>query len=408
MYTVLKYSLLWLFFTLPISSSFLFWDKFSYFSWNYSPWTSFVINISDIFLILSLFLYFLIIFKQKKISWEFSIFKIFNPEFYFDKKWLSINIVFILLSIALFIPIFFAKDFILHFLIYIKFISYLFLFIYLPKEVISKNEIANILLISFALQIIIAVFQFYLQSPIWLHILWEPNIWKDILWIAKIDLINWEKIVRPYWTMLHANIFWISCAITYFLGSFSYFPIIRYLMIVWVIISFSRTAWLLFWIIFLFEIFFRKKESIKNVFIVSIIPILLLINIIIQRLNIFDSSFYDRIKLFTISLKMFLKYPFWVWFWNFTILMQEFSKKLLNPWEMQPVHNFFALFINEAWLAWLSLFLILLCILFIKSKENLFTKIIIIFIIFVVWSFDHLFLTSTIWMVLLFGLIRFI
>lgn len=408
MYLFLKYSLYWLFFFLPISASFLLWDKFSYFSWSYSPWSSFMINISDIFLIFSLFFYFLIIYQKQKLSWWFSIFKIFNNESYFFKRGLSINIIFVLLSIAMFVPIFFAKDFILHIVFYFKFISYLFLFLYLPEEVISKKEISNLLLFAFLFQWVIAVFQFYLQGSIGLSILGEPNIAKDVFWIAKIDLPSGEKIIRPYWTLLHSNILWISSVIAYFLSSFSSFAFMRYLLIVWIIISFSRTAWLLFFMIFLLEVIFRNKVAIRNSLIVTLISISTIIPFIVIRFNIFDSSFFDRIKLFMISSGMFLKYPFWVWLWNFTIYMQDFANTLLSPWEVQPVHNFFMLLTNEAGIISLTLFLLLFFFLFKHSKQNLFTKIILFFTILIVWSLDHFFLTSTIWMIFLFGLIRFI
>ena len=342
---------------------------------------------------------------------------VFNKS-YNKNKWIflsnfyprdnKINNCFILLSISLLLATFFSQDQILHLFLYLKFIWILFLFLYIPENVISKKEIWNALLFSFLIQWVIVIYQFIFQSSVWLHFLWEPGLFKDVIWIAKIDLISWDKLIRPYWTMQHANILWISCVIIYFLSLYSSFAPLRYLLIIPIVFSFSRTAWLLFWAIFIINLLFHKKEVIKKILIFSIIPVLFTIPYIILRFNILDNSFYNRLESYWYSIKMLLSKPLWVWLWNFTLNIQSFSSEILEPWKLQPVHNFFLLFSNEAWIISLSILITLFYFIWKQSKQNIFIKLIIFSIVFIIWFLDHFFLTSTIWMILLFSLIRFV
>ena len=359
----LRYSILWLFFTLPISFSFLIWDEFSYFSWVYSPWTSISITISDIFFSFCVLTFFLIILFQSKINNQ-SVDENHNP--YFQKREKIIDILFLLLSISILIPIIFASWPILHTFWYLKFIWTLFFFLYIPESLIKKNEIASALLFSFLIQWAIAILQFAFQGSIGLHFLWEPTIAKDAMAIAKIDLSSWEKMIRAYWTMQHANILWISSVIVYFLSLYSWFAPLRYMLIVPIILSFSRTAWLLFWIILVLNFIFNNKWVVKKILIFSIPPILITIPLIISRINIFDNSFYTRIEQYWHSIKMLISNFLWVWFWNYTLNVQNYAQNILEPWKLQPVHNIFLLFSNEVWIISLALFLSLLFFIFKK------------------------------------------
>lgn len=408
LFNLLRYSIFWLLFFLPISVSLIIWDKYSYFSWVFSPWATIGINLSDIFLLFSLLIFFLIIWLHAKIWKGFSINHLINKDQYFYNRDKTINSCFAFLCITLLIAAFFSQDLILHLFLYLKFIWILFLFLYLPENVISKKEIGNVLLFSFLIQWVIVVYQFVFQSSIWLHFLWEPNILKDVAWIAKIDLSSWEKLIRPYGTMQHANILWISCVIVYFLSLYSSFAPLRYLLIIPIVFSLSRTAWLLFWTIFFINILFDNKKVVKKILIFSIVPILLTMPYIILRFNIFDHSFFNRLETYWYSLKMLASKPLWVWFWNFTLHIQSFSNEILEPWKLQPVHNFFLLFANEAWIIALTLFITLFYLIDKHSKQNLFIKLILGSVLIIVWFLDHFFLTSTIWMVLMFSLIRFI
>lgn len=418
---LLKYSLFGFIFTVPFSISFVFWDKFSYFSWHFSHFSSIVIYLSDIFLLLSLFLYLIFVFKKPSV-WvsHFHFFRILNLKSYFWHKDKKFNLLFFIFIISFFIPFFFAKDFVLHLILSFKFLSILFLFFYVPDEILSKKDIWNVLLFSFLIQWFIAIYQFLFQSYVWFSFLWEVNIWKNELWVAKFSLENWEKIVRAYWTTQHANILWISSVIAFYLANFSSFRVLRWLLVFPILFSFSRIAWVLFVLILVFELIEKKEKRLKIkgfyktffFYLSSLVFTLLLLYfflpLIDRRLSFLDASLTERLEQFQISFEMLVNNPFWVWFWNFVLNMQDFSSKIFQPWQFQPVHNFFLIFANEIWALALTIFLTLLIFLFKNSNSEIKNKIIIFFLLFIPFLWEHYFFTSTIWITLLAILLRLI
>lgn len=416
---LLKHSLFGLIFFLPISTSFIFWDNSSYFWWNFSSFSAFIVSLSDIFLIFSLFFYFILILKnwEKKIA-HFKFFNFLELKTYFWNIEKKFNLLFFIFFISLFIPFFFAKDFVLHLFLTFKFSSILFLFFYVSDDILSKKNIWNLLLFSFLFQWIISFYQFFFQSSIWLSFLWESLIWKNELWIAKFSIWEWEKIIRAYWTTKHSNILWISSVIAFYLANFSSFKFLKYLLIFPILFSFSRIAiFLLILIIILefilqnkFSTLFSKKNKINFLVFISWIWWLIyyFLDILKSRFSFLDSSFSERIEQFKISFEMFLENPFWVWFWNYLLNAQNFSEKIIKPWEFQPVHNFIFLFWNELWVVALALFFTIILFLFKNSNTKKSKKIILFLLLIIPISWEHFFLTSTIWITLLAILLRLI
>ena len=344
----------------------------------------------------------------------------------------------------------------LHFSILIKFFSVWFLFFYLPEKIFSKKEILNTLIFSFAIQSFIAFYQVIFQSSVWLHFLWENNFSENLIWIAKIWLSNWENFIRWYWTLAHPNILWLSSLIIYFLISKIqnfWYRFLKNILIIWIFFSFSKTAIVGFFILKIYEKIFLWKQKyfinqsrdykinflkklLSKINILKTSPGTIIPNIFYKIFysSIFLSIFYffsekfftrfqnffwtwfqERILQFEISKNIFLENIlnlnffelfFWIWFWNFTLQMQNFTNQILKPWEFQPVHNFFILFWTEVWVLWLWILISLIFYIFKKSEKN-FSEKFFLFLILFFWSFfDHFLLTSSIWIILFWLILR--
>ena len=113
------------------------------------------------------------------------------------------------------------------------------------------------------------------------------------------------------------------------------------------------------------------------------------------------SSIMERLMQNVISLNMFLQKIWGVGVANFTLVMEEFSQVKLLPWEFQPVHNTYFLILNETGIQGLTLVILILVYLlhsywkadlsyFLRDKA----RILPLFALIVVASFDHLLWTS--------------
>ena len=112
-------------------------------------------------------------------------------------------------------------------------------------------------------------------------------------------------------------------------------------------------------------------------------------------------SIQERLAQNVVSLNMFLS-KFWgVGVGNFTLQMEAFSDTKLLPWEFQPVHNVYFLVLNETGIQGLVLLLLMIAYLlhaywkdglsyFLKDKA----RILPLFALMVIASFDHLLWTS--------------
>lgn len=427
--------------------NFFLWNENSYISWNFSKFSSLFFSLSDLFLFLSVFLFFIFLYKKnfhdkKKFFWKWEDFL----ENFRDKNF---NLLFLILIWITFLTSFFTENFsnfLLHFSIFLKFFSAWFLLFYIPEKIFSKKEILNTLIFSFVIQWFIAFYQVISQKPVWLFFLWENNFWENILWLAKIWLENWKDFIRWYWTLDHPNILWLWSLTLYFLSRKSDYFFLKNFLLIWIFFSFSKTAIIWFFVLKIYEIFILEKKSwktetgtqitekIKNIFstktgtglnykniFYKFFYSFILISIFyffhkeffLRFQNFFWTSFSERITQLEISKNIFLENFFWIWFWNFQIVMQNFSDKILKPWEIQPVHNFFVLFWTEIWILWFLSLVVFISYIFINSTSffNFFTKkekienqnhekFFLILILFFASFFDHFLLTSWIWIIL--------
>ena len=429
--------------------NFFIWNENSYFSWNFSKFSSIVFNLSDLFLFLSIFLF--LVFLYQNYSWNQKFLKLKILNLFFWNKKININnpgtlfnFLFFWLVLSSIFTSFFIENFsnfLLHFSILIKFFSAGFLIFYLPENIFSKKEILNTLIFSFVIQSFIAFLQVVFQSPVWLFFLWENNFSENILWLAKISLSNWENFIRWYWTLAHPNILWLWSLILYFLARKSWFKFLKNILIIWIFFSFSKTAIIWFFILKIYENFFLweknffqlekfftdKIKIFYTIFYSSIFIWIFLFfweKILTRFQNFFWTWFQERILQLEISKNILIEnfnlvwnsffenfshilwWFFWLGFWNFTLKMQDFTTQILKPREFQPVHNFFILFWTEVWILWLWILLFFIWHIFLNSKKFFLEKFFLILILFF-WSFfDHFLLTSSIWIILFWIILR--
>lgn len=265
----------------------------------------------------------------------------------------------------------------------------------------NQGILIKIFIASMGIQTVIGITQFLTQSSIGLYSLGESHISSTEPGIAKIDILD-KKIVRPYGTFPHPNIF----AGFLILATFLSFQIIkkekyRFLLIILfvliLILTLSRSAWLALSAgILTLLILYRKKISIPflisggiliSILVISIIPI------VVNRLSLNDLALQERLSGIETSFKMIQKNPLGVGAGNFTPNLQSYTQTKLAPWEYQPVHNILLLAYSESgiqgMLILLAFIISLLIISITKNRPGL-----IYFVPFlIIMSLDHYLLT---------------
>ncbi|MCD5382845.1 hypothetical protein LR002_01855 [Candidatus Gracilibacteria bacterium] len=289
----------------------------------------------------------------------------------------------------------------------------------------------NTLIFSFSIQSFIAFYQVIFQAPVGLFFLGENNFGENLNGVAKIG-----DFIRGYGALSHPNILGLSSLILYFLARKSSLNFLKNLMIIGIFFSFSKTAIIGFFIlkfyekIFLHEekkffdltnffnpqkkFFYNKIKIFYTIFYSSIFFSIFFFvgdKILMRFQNFFGIGFQERILQFEIAEKIFVKNLenfnlFGIGFGNFTLQMQNFTDKILKPWEFQPVHNFFILFGTEVGIFGLTILLFLMSFLFFKSTKKPSEKIFLLLLLFFGSFFDHFLLSSTIGIILFWTILK--
>ncbi|MBD3327742.1 hypothetical protein GF340_00385 [Candidatus Peregrinibacteria bacterium] len=310
--------------------------------------------VSDVFklhfqdILICLTILFLGIAGWKK-QWDFKI----SNQLLGVGKWL-----FIVLVMMLFINTFHHATITLMALRY----ALLFTFFYIVgSKLYEKEQIIKFLLIGLLFQFAIGLYQLLFQDSLGLRLLGEPYISSNNMGLASLQVMGY-KIIRPYGTLAHANIlagFFLvgfilsrdfiqknSVSILYKIGCF--------VMIIGVFMTFSRQAILALIAVLLVDILSAKKRNLWHwilAFIV-IVPGILLISgrYYFEVFNdaAMPEAFSERI--------LFIKSAFFMIWDNFFIgigggnfvnELQNYVSLKLAPWQLQPVHNVFLLWMVE-------------------------------------------------------------
>ncbi len=195
----------------------------------FNEWTGIYLYISDIFLLLAIIAWLIIILNNKLYYLSIRIFKLWLKKAYINLPLFLVGWSFISVfwsenqNIALFKAIKLLEMYFLYLFVIFRIspsIKALFLSKtenydldhfsakkenkIVPRGTIAKNILGIILILGF-IQAIIAIFQFILQHSLGLSWLFESQISPNINGVAKI-IINGEKYIRAYGLFPHPNI----------------------------------------------------------------------------------------------------------------------------------------------------------------------------------------------------------
>jgi len=384
-------------FTFPFSVHFVIYEAASYRFGNFNPWVTGFLFLPEVLLILTFVLWFIHKWRNKEIgklkapSWGLTLFLIF------------------LVNAGL--VTFFQGSLILYLFFLVRMLEAGAVYILIRQKVLPHSEVIKWLLYGAVFQIVLAYVQTRLNHSVGLSFIGEPVIGPDISNVAKTDLPGGLKEVRPYGTLLHPNL----------LGF--------YLMTILLLsLSYLKKAALPFWVIVLSVGIYLTGSHAAQITLLIVAGILLLLSFIrvsaqkrMLSLGFFlvflfgnlwvylnsaslawtYSSIQERLMQNVISLNMFILNFWGVGVANFTLEMEKFASVKLMPWEFQPVHNVYFLILNETGLQGLLLFVLIIAYLlhgYWKSDLSYFLKdkarILPLFGLIIIASFDHLIWTS--------------
>ena len=271
------------------------------------------------------------------------------------------------------------------------------IYLLIIDQLLPAKTIIRILLYAALFQLVWGWLQWKLNHSLGLTILGESVIGPDVMGVAKIDLPDGIKQIRPYGSFLHPNILATYLMVIMFV-SLSFLK--KYHLLFWLVIltggvyfTHSRAAALItligFGLVILFS--FIKDLKTKKTISLLVLLILLLGNAWFfqksQSVGVRDISWQERLEQNVISHDMFWDNLLGIGVSNYTLEMENYGADKFLPWEFQPVHNTYFLILNETGVQGFVLLLItIVLILYIYWKEG---SIIPLFTLILIAPFDH-------------------
>lgn len=381
---------LYLFFiVLPFQIGVLVYTPNLFESGFFNPFLSQWIYIGDLFLALS-FLFFL-----------------FSPSLKFripNKLFFSAIVIFLFFSL---ISLVFSSNLVLSIFSFFRILEFFILYLLISSDFYNFKILVSLFVFSITFVAVIGIFQYLFQHSMGLNFLGESVLSPYLEGVSKIDFLG-NSYLRAYGTFPHPNIF-AAFLLFSLLISFHVFRMRSFLFIVIFficffafILTFSRSAFLSFFLVFSLYGFIKIKSFWKYflIFLLSSFFFILVFDfhhLLFERLFNDSSGFSERILYFSITKKMFFENIFGVGLSNFTLLMQDYSSVKLMPWLYQPVHNTFFLILNELGLQGLLSFVFLFIYsIYLLFSDGVLKNIFLIsfaFLLLLLLNFDHYFFT---------------
>ena len=329
----------------------------------------------------------------------FLIFFTFSLSGEFKKKEIPLGILMPLTLVVLSFLFSPAPDFIFQALLLIQvFTLGIFVFVLLKSKTVDEKVIWFSFIASMCFQAALSLLQWGLQGDLGLHFLGEPHLSLEVANLAKWNFLG-ETWIRSYGTFPHPNILAAFLLLSILLTlrlRFElkpYFYPIFFLQMAGFLTTFSRLGFIALLIGLLFSIENIKKLDWKRAsWIFLILPLFLLL---VLRFNtsFTDGSLEERWLGIEHSLVMLKEYPLGVGFQHYTLMLNEITEINLAPWQYQPVHNSFLLFLSEFGII-VSIFFLILFIFFVERKVYLKKGFYAFFLPFLILALnDHFFLT---------------
>lgn len=384
-------------FTFPFSLHYVLYEPSSYRFGNFNPWVTGFLFLPEILLALIFLIWGIDQIRQKKME-EF---KWPTPGLWLIKL-LVLNAALVTL---------FRGDIFLFLFLAVRITEAYLIYVLIKNEIIPHQKTITWLLYGAAFQIALAYLQTRLNHSVGLQFIGEPIIGPDVMNVAKFDLPDGTKEIRPYGTFLHPNVLGgylvavLFMALPYLKKAALPFWII--VLTTGIFLTGSRAAELTIIVAFsiLFVMHFLKKPRQKRWFSLGLITIMLVGHawffLNSARVNSNDPSITARLDQNVISLDMFLNNFWGVGVSNFTLEMERYGPEKLMPWEFQPVHNAYYLALNETGLQGFILLVLLIAYFLhtywkdtheysLQDKARIMPALSLI----IIASFDHLLLTS--------------
>jgi hypothetical protein len=308
---------------------------------------------------------------------------------------------FLILLTASIITVPFSVNPFLALLLFFRMLEFALIALFISSKIFSFQPILRILLASVLLQSVLAIAQFLAKGELGLHFMGESFFTAETFNVAKMILPSGEVLVRGMGMLPHANILGGIAAITLLLfaslrqkNSLAYFAAV--MIFTGMFFSFSRAALLAFFVGIFILLIFQFRRRIISAFAITAIFVTLL--------SSFGLPFFvrtqshsenpDRLKQISQALEIAHENILGVGRGNYTMALTQIQPNL-KFYQLQPVHNFFALKIAEesalVGLAWLGIFASLAWWCLRKQKYEALAVLVAIFILA---NFDHYFSTN--------------
>ena len=374
--------------TFPFSIRFLVYEEASYRFGNFNPWVSGFIYATEILLVITFLLW---CFQQLQVtSYKLRIknlkSKIFNIKFLLIALFLINALVVTVLKGDVVLGAIFIMR-----MCEAGMIAYL-----ISSEVITIRQTVTILLFAAALQMGWGYLQWQMNHGLGLSRLGEAFIGPEVAGVAKIDLIDGTKQIRPYGSFLHPNILAAYLMTILFVA----LPYLKKNGLFWIVlltggIFFTHSlagilvtcTGLVMYLIFRYGKSIKFRKAVKTLILLLLIIVNGWIFLSSKSIQLSNSSWQERLDQNKISEEMIKSEPLGVGARNFTLEMERFSDIKLLPWEFQPVHNTYFLIMNETGVQGLMLMIIMILYLFIHHWKK--GTILPLFMLILIAPFDH-------------------
>jgi len=392
-------------FVFPFSVRFLVYERASYRFGNFNPWVTGFVYLPEILLIVIFVMWYFSRFKINNLSFANDVMKV--ERFNIQSNWLWILLL--LFAINVFAVTLVNGDPLFGALFLLRLFEGLIIFWLITDKVLEARHVVTILLFGALFQILLGYAQVVMNHSLGIKLFGESVIGPDVAGVAKIDLAEGVKQIRPYGTFLHPNIFAAYLLIIFFVslkylkyGSKLFWGAV---FVLGIYLTHSRAAMLAGAIGLGIYFVFSSSKAIPFRRTVGLITVLVLVigNFWFFQnsyaVNASDAAWKERLSQNVISKNMWSANPFGVGVDNYTLAMENYSdcgpggrsdcqERKYLPWEFQPVHNTYFLILNETGIQGLLLLLAFLLAMFrVYWKDG---KAVQIFVLLLLAPFDHL------------------
>ncbi len=371
-------------FTLPWRIRSLVYASSAYEVGFFNEYAAYFVYLSEIFLLLAIFFTGLLFVTQRTVS---------SLQLQTLKKYLWPVLVLLALSVVA-LP--FANDSFLALLFFWRTLALVALMLLLGVGLLSRSALIKVTVITLFFQAILGVGQYFAGGSLGFALFGESIANETTFNVAKVLLPDGTVALRALGTLAHANILGGLLALGLLFAAalprkniLAYFTII--ILEVGLFFTFSRAAYLAFFLGLLILLILEFRRRLISAFLATALFAVLV--------SVFGSPFFvrfgevsnapTRLTQLELATQMIYENPLGVGRGSYVAALSKIQPDL-QPYQLQPVHNFFALKAAEegmvvalAWLVFFGTFV------YWTWHEKKFTALAVLMATFVLAQFDH-------------------